>query len=67
MPSWNLIREYDALKRELDLIEEYFDVLDGVEDRQHLLNRYTFLLQRKLDVESAFKELKKWGTFKCVA
>jgi hypothetical protein len=65
--SYRLMKEYDSLKAELKLIEEHFEGMTCHYDKQSLLDRYISLLFRKAEIEYSFKELKKWGSWKCVA
>jgi hypothetical protein len=55
--SYNLMSRYDIVKRELKLIEQYFHVLKGSEDRTFVLDRYLHLLKRKKEIELMYRNL----------
>jgi phage-related protein len=65
--SYVMVKKYDNLLSEIKLIEEYMDIIHNSKDRQIVFERYVSLIDEKLELEASFKELKKWGTFKCVA
>lgn len=66
-PSVAMIKRYDEIIKEIKLIEEYFDHMINISDKQFLMERYTYLLLQKQETAASFKEMKKWGSYKCVA
>lgn len=65
--SHKMMVKFDNINHELKLIEAHFDDMICNKDRQELMDRYIYLLIQKQETAAAFKELKKWGSWKCVA